>query len=88
MVVTAPVTLLLVDVWPLRRTAIDDWFRSPATVWPLLREKLPHVGLSVTAAILTVVAQNRSGAIAPLSDVPLADRLTIAQAKLADASQP
>jgi tetratricopeptide (TPR) repeat protein len=74
MVVTAPLTLLLFDIWPLRRIGPDELL-SPARWWPLCREKIPHFGLVVLTAVITLIAQNREGAVAPLTDVSLADRL-------------
>jgi tetratricopeptide (TPR) repeat protein len=75
MVVTAPVTLLLFDIWPLARIRIDDVVAAPSRLWPLVREKLPHFALAVLAAVLTVVAQSREGAVAPLTDVSVTARL-------------
>ena len=65
MVVTLPVVLLLLDVWPLRR----PW--SIALVW----EKLPLVLLAAAASALTVVAQRGAGAMASLESLPLAARM-------------
>jgi len=50
MIVTLPLVMLLLDVWPLRR-------------WPLrLWEKLPFFALSVGAAIVTYAVQSGAGA--------------------------
>src|SRR5437667_390898 len=70
MVVTLPVVLLLLDVWPLRR----PW--SIALVW----EKLPLVLLAAAASALTVVAQRGAGAMASLESLPLATRMAEAVA--------
>ena len=55
MVVTLPVVLLLVDVWPLGRLAPGQvtWSRA----WPLVREKLPLFALAALASVVTLVAQ-------------------------------
>ena len=76
MLVTLPILLLLVDVWPLERVALppgpgglDRWRR-------VLLEKVPWIGLSVLAAGLAIVFQGREGqsqSIAP--DFPLLWRL-------------
>src|SRR6059036_456916 len=65
MVVTLPLVLLLLDVWPLRR----PW--TIALVW----EKLPLVLLAAAASALTVVAQRGAGAMASLESLPLAARM-------------
>ena len=62
MVVTFPFTLLLLDVWPLRRA---QW---PKTVW----EKLPLIALSAAASVVTFFVQGSTGAI---KSIPLAMRI-------------
>ncbi|HTS26070.1 MAG TPA: tetratricopeptide repeat protein [Bryobacteraceae bacterium] len=61
MIVTVPFLLLLLDIWPLRRTA--------------LQEKAPFFVLSAASAIVTYVAQRGSGAVAALVSVPFASRV-------------
>jgi protein O-mannosyl-transferase len=76
MLVTAPVILLLLDYWPLRRTVrrksefktrirvVSD--QSPA-VSRLILEKIPLLVLSAGACVITFVVQKRAvGAIPPL----------------------
>jgi tetratricopeptide (TPR) repeat protein len=53
MLVTFPFTLLLLDVWPLRRS------RFPRTLW----EKLPLFALSIASSIVTFFVQRAGGAI-------------------------
>jgi Tfp pilus assembly protein PilF len=53
--VTFPFTLLLLDVWPLRRT---QW---PKTIY----EKVPLIALSVGASAATYVVQRSVGALGP-----------------------
>ncbi|CAN5872148.1 hypothetical protein BH18ACI5_BH18ACI5_23850 [soil metagenome] len=60
MVVTLPVVLLLLDVWPLGRR---DWRR-------LLLEKLPLFAMSAATSVATVLIQNRVGAMATLDALP------------------
>ena len=74
MLVTAPVILLLLDFWPLRRTeprkpkfrgrtAVDQ----SSAVSRLILEKLPLFALSAGACVVTFVVQKRAvGAIPPL----------------------
>ena len=67
MVVTLPFALLLVDVWPLKRAAIDraaGWGR-------LILEKLPLVALAAAVGVATVVLQRGQGALPALDAIPL-----------------
>jgi Flp pilus assembly protein TadD len=66
MLVTTPFLLLLLDIWPLRRSG---------TWRALIVEKLPLFGLIVLSSIITFVAQQRGGAVAELTTVPVALRL-------------
>lgn len=61
MIVTLPVVLLLVDVWPLRRMP---------PVWPRIREKLPLFALSGVVAIVTYEVQHASGAVMSTAAIP------------------
>ena len=63
MIVTLPFVLLLLDVWPLRRSPLP-WL-----------EKLPLLALSAGASLVTFLAQRSSGAVAPLAGTPLALRM-------------
>lgn len=65
MLVTLPVTLLLLDIWPLRRMELKsrpwaEWFQES---WPLVREKLPLFALAAVVGALTLWAQQRIGAM-------------------------
>ena len=70
MVVTFPLVLLLLDWWPLGRTAggKTGWARL---VW----EKVPLLLLSAAASIVTFLIQKENLAVAPLSAMPLGERL-------------
>ena len=68
MLVTLPVVLLLLDVWPLRRLA-----RATGS-GRVLAEKLPLLALSLAAAGITVWAQSGS-ALQDLASVPLDERV-------------
>src|SRR6185369_9325219 len=64
--VTLPLVLLLLDVWPLRRTE------------PLSRrvvEKLPLFALAAIVGAGTIAIQHRVGAVASLATFPLSLRL-------------
>ena len=62
MIVTLPFVLMLLDVWPLRRSL-------------RLREKLPFFALAAGASWLTFLAQERGDAVRTLSAIPLALRI-------------
>ena len=68
MLVTLPALLLLLDFWPLHRPLSRR----------LLLEKLPLFTLSVAAAVLTFVAQGRTGATFQLAQRGLPVRLATA----------
>jgi protein O-mannosyl-transferase len=73
MVVTLPFVLLLLDYWPLRRLELGSTQRSS---WGnLVWEKWPLFALAAASSIVTLVAQQRGGAVAGLSRVPLDLRL-------------
>jgi hypothetical protein len=75
MLVTLPIVLLLLDVWPLDRVSLDGAdlrARGPR----LLLEKLPLFGLSLGSGILTLIAQDRGGALQRLDALPFDARLT------------
>jgi predicted negative regulator of RcsB-dependent stress response len=89
MLVTLPLALLLLDYWPLNRWASasevalrekarDRWPRLSSLCRPLIWEKMPLLVLSVLASLVTIYAQNKSGALARLGELPLADRVATA----------
>jgi tetratricopeptide (TPR) repeat protein len=67
MLVTLPFILILLDYWPLRRP------RLPAV--RLLAEKIPWFILAAASCVVTVLAQQRGGALRSLASVPLEARL-------------
>jgi Flp pilus assembly protein TadD len=89
MLVTLPFILLLLDVWPLGRTAAS---RTPAPVTEpgrrpnartpppsslrsLVVEKLPLLALAAASSVVTFVVQQREGAVGGLGVLPLGARL-------------
>ena len=62
MIVTLPVVLLLLDIWPLRRRG---------GVW----EKVPFFALSIASALATYLVQQSSGAVRDFAAVPFGIRL-------------
>ena len=69
MMVTLPFVLLLLDRWPL-----DRW---SGTVPPaaLIREKLPLFAMAGASCVVTVLVQQKGGAVQPLEFVSPATRL-------------
>jgi tetratricopeptide (TPR) repeat protein len=72
MLVTLPFVLLLLDVWPLGRTA------EPFARRRLIVEKLPLVGLALASSVVTVLVQQHAGAIKGLGVLPFDRRLATA----------
>jgi len=70
MLVSLPLTLLILDAWPLRRA------RQPAEMWPLVVEKLPLFAMSVASAVITWLAQRSYGGA--MQQTPLAIRAATA----------
>lgn len=77
MLVSLPIVLLLLDIWPLQRLTINQGNRR-ATIQQtmrLLREKIPFFALAFVLALVTFAAQRESGATAALQGRPLFFRL-------------
>ncbi len=71
MLVTLPIVLLLVDVWPLGRVQGGSWSRMAS----LLREKIPLFAMAAAAAGATYLVQQASGAVRSREVFPLVLRL-------------
>jgi len=65
MLVTWPFVLLLVDIWPLRRT--ESWLMR-------VREKAPLFALVFALAVMTVIAQRGGGSVAELGLLDFGER--------------
>jgi protein O-mannosyl-transferase len=72
MLVTAPIVLLLLDVWPLGRA---PGFRLNRAWWLLIREKWPLFAVVCASVVITVVAQRQGGAVAALGQLPVEARV-------------
>jgi tetratricopeptide (TPR) repeat protein len=77
MVVTLPVVLLLLDIWPLRRVNIAsrDGHGRPEGLryerWQrVIVEKIPLLALAVATSVATMIVQHRIGAMAGLDALP------------------
>jgi protein O-mannosyl-transferase len=85
MLVTLPLALLLLDVWPLGRislAAVPSNGSQPAlarnrwsVVARLVGEKVPLVALAVTSAAVTFVSQLRVGAVQEIGTLSLESRV-------------
>ncbi len=65
MIVTLPFTLLLLDAWPLKRKFTKG----------VVLEKVPLVALAIAASLITLLAQEKGGAVQTLTSVPLDARV-------------
>ncbi len=85
MLVSLPVLLLVLDLWPLERlkrreppASVRRKGRQPDEVPPsfarLVLEKLPLLAMAVASAIATFLVQRQAGAVAPLEALPLGYR--------------
>jgi protein O-mannosyl-transferase len=72
MLVTWPFLLLVLDVWPLRRGS--GWLDP--SMKALVREKIPYLLLTLASCAVTWAAQSQGGAIAPITQLGLWDRLS------------
>jgi tetratricopeptide (TPR) repeat protein len=70
MLVTLPITLLLLDIWPLAR-------RDRGLPW-LIAEKLPLLTLSLAVSAVTIWTQQGAGAVPELATRSLGDRIATA----------
>ena len=78
MVITLPCVLLLLDHWPLGRTACSPLsvVRMPQfAVSRLLLEKIPLLALSAVSAVITLKAQRSGMAVRSLHQDPLGIRI-------------
>ncbi|MBK5273619.1 MAG: tetratricopeptide repeat protein [Desulfuromonadales bacterium] len=83
MLVTLPVILLLLDIWPLQRVKLPSIFGADSgisgadgghgivSLKRLLLEKVPFLLLSAGSSIITVFAQHSGGAVATLGEIPV-----------------
>jgi len=72
MAVTMPFLLLLLDWWPLRRLAEADFKNS---LRKLLSEKIPFFALSVLTCAVTLIVQQKGGAVATMTKFTLEMRV-------------
>jgi hypothetical protein len=86
MLVTVPFVLMLMDVWPLGRTALvkpaDGSEGLPASWRRLFTEKVPLLGLTLVSSVITYVAQQEGGAVSSFEALPFTTRLANATVSL------
>ena len=75
MLVTLPLLLLLLDLWPLRRATLSADPASQERWASLVREKLPLVALAAVSSVVTFLVQRQNGAVAALQIAPLPLRI-------------
>jgi tetratricopeptide (TPR) repeat protein len=81
MLVMLPFTLLLLDVWPLGRVALNGDRTTGGRLgalgdWsPLIREKIPFFALAAASGVAAFVVQQRGGAVADLESLPFLPRV-------------
>jgi tetratricopeptide (TPR) repeat protein len=83
MIVTLPFVFLLLDFWPLKRTAIgrgNDGISARTQslneeIGSMAREKWPFFLLSAASCAITILAQKSGGAVMTLGRVPLQSRI-------------
>ena len=69
MVVTAPLILLLLDFWPLRRARLErgEWHR-----WSrLILEKVPFLVFALASTIITILFHRQQGGLGTIGDFPV-----------------
>jgi tetratricopeptide (TPR) repeat protein len=76
-VVTLPVVLLVLDVYPLRRIGSSPKAWLSRQVWCLWLEKLPYFVLAAAAIGMAFWAQRVNQFLTPLSKLSVADRLIV-----------
>jgi Flp pilus assembly protein TadD len=74
MLVTLPITLLLLDVWPRLRAARFGaaGFRLRSA---LIREKVPLFALAIASSVVTFIVQQQAGAVKELAALPVGRRV-------------
>ena len=78
MAVTLPFTLLLLDIWPLRRITFPEvsskqWLHSS---WKLCIEKWPLFIMTAISCVITYLAQKTGGAVVEFRSLSLWERIS------------
>jgi len=75
MLVTLPITLLLLDFWPLRRLQTAD-NRQRKGLGKQIAEKIPLLALSIVSSAVTFYAQRGGSAMETVSKIPITARIS------------
>jgi protein O-mannosyl-transferase len=73
MLVTLPLVMLLLDFWPLER--MSGAGRRAPRVGHLVLEKSPFFVLSAVSCVVTIIVQQKGGAVAALVKIPMTSRM-------------
>jgi len=76
MLVSLPLVLLVLDVYPLQRLRVRDWRASAARA--VLLEKAPYLALAAVVVVVTALTMSASVRVTPLTLYPPAARVAIA----------
>jgi len=76
MLITLPFTLILIDVWPLKRWRTDESFMK--ALWTSICEKAPLFVIAIAFGLETLRSQGSSGAMIRSVDFPFLWRLAYA----------
>ncbi|MGB9620266.1 MAG: glycosyltransferase family 39 protein, partial [Armatimonadota bacterium] len=75
MLVTLPVVLLLIDLWPLGRMRISGDENGRQSLVTLVKEKIPLFVLALISCVVTFWAQRAGGAVVKMEWFPFLPRL-------------
>lgn len=76
MLVTVPVLLIFLDIWPLCRFQPFAQGRiDRATLREVVVDKIPFLVLSITIAVVTILAQQSGGAVADIEAISMMERV-------------
>jgi tetratricopeptide (TPR) repeat protein len=78
MLVSLPLILLLVDIWPLKKISLSESSGSQPVkrkLWCLITEKLPLFALAVGMSTITMIAVRMEGSLGSANQYPMAFRI-------------
>jgi protein O-mannosyl-transferase len=75
MLVTVPFVLLLLDYWPMHRLRLRTQDSRLKTLPAILLDKIPFFALAAASCVVTVWAQSRAGAVAPVAVLTFPERV-------------
>jgi len=75
MLVSLPLVLLMLDIWPIDRVTPAGKKREKPSFWRLIVEKVPLIALAAASCAVTMFAQSSGDAMVELTRYPLGARL-------------